>query len=123
MFIAQAFKVQHDFWRYLLGSLLVAMAAIIGQIPLMGAIMYKTYKEGGDLMGINESTMYQILDSNVFLFLALLSFVFAFIGLWIAVKTLHKQKMLSIATSRKKLDWKRIMFAFIFWGVISSGMV
>tara|TARA_B100000809_G_C15050842_1_gene498889 strand:+ start:347 stop:1306 length:960 start_codon:yes stop_codon:yes gene_type:complete len=123
MFIAQAFKVQHDFWRYLLGSLLVAIAAIIGQIPLMGAITYKTYTEGGDLIGINESNMYQILDSNVFLFLALLSFVFAFVGLWIAVKTLHKQKMLSIATSRKKLDWKRIMFAFIFWGVISSGMV
>ncbi|WP_028871218.1 CPBP family intramembrane glutamic endopeptidase [Psychroserpens burtonensis] len=123
MFIAQAFKVQHDFWRYLLGSLLVAMAAIIGQFPLMIVIMYKTTTEGGDVTGINETTMYQVLDSNVFLLLVLLSFAFAFIGLWVAVKTLHKQKMVSIATSRKKLDWKRIMFAFVFWGVISTGLV
>jgi membrane protease YdiL (CAAX protease family) len=123
MFIAQAFKVQHDFWRYLVGSLLVALASIIGQLPLMIVIMYKTMKDGGDVTGINETTMYQVLDSNVFLLLVLLSFAFAFIGLWIAVKTLHKQKMVSIVTSRKTLDWRRIMFAFVFWGVISSGLV
>ena len=123
MFIAQAFKVQHDFWRYLLGSLLVALASIIGQFPLMIGIMYKTIKEGGDVTGIDEANMYSVLDSNLFLLLILLSFAFAFIGLWVAVKALHKQKMVSIATARKTLDWKRIFFAFIFWGIISSGMV
>ncbi|MFT5847246.1 MAG: membrane protease YdiL (CAAX protease family) [Psychroserpens sp.] len=123
MFIAQAFKVQHDFWRYLLGSLLVAIAAIIGQFLLVGVIMFKTIKDGGNLMEIEETDMYSILDSNLFLLLVLLSFVFAFVGLWIAVKTLHKQKMVSIATTRKTLDWKRIMFSFVFWGIISSGLV
>jgi membrane protease YdiL (CAAX protease family) len=123
MFIAQAFKVKHEFWRYLLGSLLVAIGAIIGQLPLMGAITYKTIKDGGSPLDINEDTMYSALDSNLFLFLVLLSFVIAFIGLWVAVKTLHQQKMVTVATSRKSLDWKRILFAFVFWGVISSGMV
>ncbi len=123
MFIAQAFKVKHEFWRYLLGSLLVAIGAIIGQIPLMGAITYKTIKDGGSPLDINEDTMYSALDSNLFLFLVLLSFVIAFVGLWVAVKTLHQQKMVTVVTSRKSLDWKRILFAFVFWGVISSGMV
>ncbi|MEH6536107.1 MAG: CPBP family intramembrane glutamic endopeptidase [Psychroserpens sp.] len=123
MFIAQAFKVQHDFWRYLVGSLIIFAASFIGQIPLMGAIFGKTLGNGDSLDSINEKSMYTILDSNLFLLLALLSFAFAFVGLWIAAKVLHKQKMVSIATSRPKLDWKRIWFAFIFWGVISSGLV
>lgn len=123
MFIAQAFKIQHDFWRYLIGSLIIIIAAFIGQLPLMGAIFSKTISNGDDIDTITETSMYSILESNTFLLLALLSFAFAFVGLWIAVKTLHKQKMVSIATSRPKLDWKRIWFAFIFWGAISSGLV
>ncbi|MDG5491853.1 CPBP family intramembrane glutamic endopeptidase [Psychroserpens sp. SPM9] len=123
MFIAQAYKVKHDFWRYLLGSVIIFAASFIGQLPLMGALVFKVMDTGRDVTEINEQSMYSILDSNVFLFLALVSFVFAFVGLWIAVKTIHKQKMVAIATSRPKLDWKRIWFAFIFWGVVSSGLV
>ena len=67
--------------------------------------------------------MYSVLDSNLFLLLALLSFAIGFIGLYIAVKFIHKQTMTAIATSRPKLDWKRIWFAFFFWGIISSGLV
>ncbi|WP_047551557.1 CPBP family intramembrane glutamic endopeptidase [Psychroserpens sp. Hel_I_66] len=123
MFIAQAFKAQHDFWRYLVGSLIVFIAAVIGQLPLLGAVVYKTIEQGGNLENVSEATMYALLDSNLFLFLMLISFVMAFVGLWIAVRTLHNQKMVSIATSRPKLDWKRIMFAFVFWGIISSSLV
>jgi membrane protease YdiL (CAAX protease family) len=28
-----------------------------------------------------------------------------------------------LTTSREKIDWKRFWFAFIFWGIISSGMI
>nr|WP_321225769.1 CPBP family glutamic-type intramembrane protease [uncultured Psychroserpens sp.] len=122
-FIAQAFKVEHDFWKYLVGSIVVFAAALVGQFPLLGAVVIKMISNGTDINALNESTMYTILDSNVFLFLALLSFAVAFIGLYIAVKFIHKQKMITIATSRSKLDWKRIWFAFFFWGIVSSGLV
>nr|WP_321224329.1 CPBP family intramembrane glutamic endopeptidase [uncultured Psychroserpens sp.] len=122
-FIAQVFKIEHDFYKYLLGSLVVFSAAFIGQFPLLGAVVMKVLSEGGNIDGINEKTMYGVLDSNVFLLLALLSFVVAFVGLFIAVKYIHKQKMTAVATSRPKLDWKRIWFSFFFWGIISSGLV
>ncbi len=32
-FIKQAFKVKHEFWRYLIGSLIIAIFAVIGQVP------------------------------------------------------------------------------------------
>ncbi|MCK8480756.1 CPBP family intramembrane glutamic endopeptidase [Psychroserpens algicola] len=123
MFIAQAFKVRHEFWRYLIGSLIIFVAALIGQFPLLGAVVFKAIEDGTGIENISETSMYQMLDPNLFLFLALLSFAVGFIGLYIAVKALHSQKLTSVATSRKKLDWKRIWFAFIFWGVISSGLV
>ncbi len=122
MFIAQAFKVQHDFWRYLIGSVVIALAAFVGQLPLTFLLFYKMAQDGIGFE-IDEASMYAMLDSNLFLFLMLISFLFGFLGLYLVVKHLHKQTMTSVATSRKKLDWKRIWFAFIFWGIISSGLV
>lgn len=124
MFIKQAFKVEHDFWRYLIGSVVVLIAALIGQMPLLVAIIWKGMQDGGQgLESITEESMYTMLDSNLFLFLMLISFLAAFVGLYFVVKYIHKQTMTSIATARPKLDWKRIWFAFIFWGILSSGLV
>ena len=124
MFIKQVFKGEHNFWRYLLGSLIVIIASTIGQFPLLIAMVWKVMQEGGSgLDSINEESMYTMFDPNLFLFLILISFAVAFVGLFFVVKYLHKQTMTSIATSRPKLDWKRIWFTFIFWGALSSGLV
>ena len=123
MFIAQAFKFKHEFWRYIIGSLVVIVASTIGQFPLMGALIFKAMQDGSGLESIDETSIYTMLDSNLTLFLIMLSFVFAFVGLYLVVKFLHKQTMTSVATSRPKLDWRRIWFAFIFWGIISSVLV
>jgi hypothetical protein len=123
MFIAQAFKAKHEFWRYLVGSVVIIIASTIGQLPLGGVIFYKAMQDGKDLTAIDEKSMYSILEPNLFLFLVLISFVAAMIGLYLVVKYLHSQTLLSITTARKKIDWKRIWFAFFFWGILSSGLV
>ena len=64
-----------------------------------------------------------LLDSNLNLFLMLLSFAAGLLGIFFVVKTLHKQSIRSLTTSRLKIDWKRFWFAFLFWGIISSGLV
>lgn len=122
-YIQQAYKGQHEFWRYLVGSLIVFAAALIGQLPLTGVVFIKVVQDGGDLMSVNEETLYSLLDSNLFLFLMLLSFVFAAIGFILTIKFLHKQTLLSVTTARSKVDWKRIFFAFFLWGILSSSMV
>ena len=124
MFIKQAFKGKYDFWRYLLGSLVVIIASFIGQMPLVIAMIFNVIQDSSlELEDINEQSMYTMFDSNLFLVLILISFPAAFVGLFFVVKYLHKQTMISIATSRPKLDWKRIWFTFIFWGVLTSGLV
>lgn len=123
MFIAQAFKAKHEFWRYLVGSAIIIFASFIGQVPLGIIVFWKAMKDGINTASIDENTMYTILESNLFLFLMLLSFVVGMIGLVLVVKYLHKQTLTSVTTSRKKIDWKRIWFAFFFWGILSSGLV
>jgi membrane protease YdiL (CAAX protease family) len=120
MFIEQAFKKETDlkfrilnFIKYLGGSFLVFLAAMVGQIPLSIAVLFS------GKMPQNNADLYSLFDSNVFLFFALLTFVFAFIGLYLVVEKLHLQKFISIITSRERLDWSRILVSFGIWLIIS----
>lgn len=120
MFIEQAFKKETDlkfrilnFIKYLGGSFLVFLAAMVGQIPLSIAVLFS------GKMPQNNADLYSLFDSNVFLFFALLTFVFAFIGLYLVVEKLHLQKFITIITSRERLDWSRIFVSFGMWLIIS----
>ena len=120
MFIEQAFKKETNlklrilnFIKYLGGSFLLFLAAMAGQIPLSIAVLFS------GKMPQNNAELYSLFDSNVFLFFALLTFVFAFIGLYLVVEKLHLQKFISIITSRERLDWSRILVSFGLWLIIS----
>jgi len=117
MFIAQAYKYYHEFWRYLIGSLIIIAAAVIGQLPFTAAIFYK---KGFEVIGSSEQELMRVLDSNLSLFLLLLSFVFAMGGVYLAVRFLHKQPLKTVTTSRKKVDWKRIFFGFMLIAVFTG---
>ncbi|HEY9185272.1 MAG TPA: CPBP family intramembrane glutamic endopeptidase [Salegentibacter sp.] len=109
MYIAEAFKYRHEFWRYILGTLLVIAGVIIGQIPLAVVI----FLSGGmEVMGMDEAQIMQILEPNLNLFLMLLTFAVGLVAVFLAVKFLHGQSLKSLTTSRKKIDWSRVFFAF-----------
>lgn len=63
--------------------------------------------------------MSNILGSNTFLFLMLLTFAIGLGALFLFVKFVHKQSLTSLTTARKKIDWSRILFAFGLWAIIS----
>lgn len=119
MFIAQAFKKENEFWKYLVGSVIIMTASFIGQLPLFIAIGIKTVTGGGP-MPVTEAEIMRYLDLNLTLFLVLLSFAVAMLGLYIVVRNFHRQKFIEIITARSKVDWKRVFFAFAVWGVFSA---
>lgn len=118
MFIEQGIKTENNFGKYLIGSLLIFIASAIGQIPITVAVLVKTFSEGKG-MNINENDLMTILDSNLTLFLLMISFAVAMIGVYLVVKYLHKQTFLSVTTSRKKVDWNRVFFAFSIWSLFT----
>lgn len=110
MFIEQVYKFKYDFWRYLIGVIAVVAGLIIGQIPLTIVLLQEI---GFDVVNMTETDMMQALDSNLFLFLMLLTYAVALGFLFFIVKKLHEQPLRALTTSRKKIDWKRFWFAFL----------
>ncbi len=58
--------------------------------------------------------------SNRVLFENLVPFVIGLGGLLFWVKYVHNQRIRTLTTSRKKVDWKRVLFAFLLWGFITT---
>lgn len=123
MYIKQVFKNKHDWWLYLAGLALIVIAVILGQIPHTVVLFSKALQSGVELGELDPNKMMQLLESNLNLFLMLLSFAVGLFGLFIVVKFLHNQSITSLTTSRSKIDWKRFWFAFLFWGFISVIMI
>ncbi|MGQ3089174.1 lysostaphin resistance A-like protein, partial [Flavobacterium sp.] len=107
--------------KYIVGSLIVIAASFVGQLPFVIAIAMKAMSKGE--IPTDEAEMLRYLDLNLTLFLILLSFAFALAGLWIVVKKMHHQEFREIITSRPKIDWKRVLFAFVIWGIFSVAMI
>ena len=119
MFLEQGIKPQNKFWLYLIGSVLIIIASFIGQIPFSVAVLYSSFKNKKGFPTDNAEIM-RIFDPNLTLFLVMVSFVFAFAGIYYVVKYLHNQTLLSVTTSRKKVDWSRILFSFVVWSIFSA---
>ena len=109
MFIQQAYKARHEWWRYAIGLIAVVFGAVIGQIPLTIGILMKT---GFQAVEMTESEMLQVLDSNLSFFLLLLSFAVGLGALFLVIRLLHNQPLVEATTSRPKIDWGRFFFGF-----------
>ena len=116
MFLQQSVSEENKFWKYLIGSVVVIAASFIGQLPLIVAMLIKSFSTGDAFPTTNEQVT-KYMDSNLTLFLLMLSFVFALAALFGWQRVIHKQSITSLTTSRKKIDWNRIFFAFGLWAV------
>jgi membrane protease YdiL (CAAX protease family) len=118
MFIEQGIHSENKFWKYIVGSIVIVVASTIGQIPLLLAVIAKSYADGKEIPENQEDIM-KVFESNTTLFLILISFVFAFIALFLVNKYLHKQSFLTIITSRNTIDWNRVGVSFLLWSMIT----
>lgn len=117
MFIQQAFKAKHEWWRYALGLFIVGVGVVVGQIPLTAALIMKLGIAGSTTL--TEDNMYGVLDSNLFLFLMLLTFATGLAALLIVIRYVHEQPLIKATTARKKLDWGRFFFGFSLIAIFS----
>lgn len=118
MFIEQGIRSENKFWKYLLGSVFIITASFVGQLPLLLAVIGKTILTGVAYPSTNDGIMH-FFEPNLTFFLLLISFVFALAGIYFVVRYLHQQTFLSVTTSRKKVDWNRVLFSFGLWAVFS----
>jgi len=123
MYIKLAYNYIYDSWKYLLGFLVIFIIWQLGSFPFVLAAMLKIMADGGDMTSIEDpNQLMAILDSNLTLFLMLLSFAIGLLGLFIWVKMVHKQPILKVTTTRKKIDWGRFAFGFGLIAIVTISL-
>lgn len=118
MFIEQGIDKKNKFWKYLLGLVIIAGAAFLGQMPMLGAIFFETAFKG-KTYPTTDTELLHFFEPNLSLFLLLISYVVALGGVYLTVRFLHHQTFKSIITGRKSIDWKRVLFSFLLWSVFT----
>lgn len=114
MFIEQAFKAKTDWWRYVIGMIIIFAAwQILGGLPLIAAIVIEV---GPEIFTMTEEenmmNVLQVLDSNLAFFLLLFMFAVGLAAVLIVIRFIHQQSIREATTSRPKVDWKRFFFGF-----------
>ncbi len=103
MFIEQAYKGNNVWWRVLITTLLTAgifVANFIAYFTMSKKQVDDAYKSMSEI------------PNNLSLIINLLPFIFLLGFLFLLVRGLHQRSVLSLTTSRKKIDYKRILFSF-----------
>ncbi|MDR6844593.1 CPBP family intramembrane glutamic endopeptidase [Flavobacterium granuli] len=118
MFLEQGIDRNNKFWKYILGLIFIVGFSFLGQMPMLGMLLFETSFRGKKYPATDEELLH-FFEPNLNLFLLLLSFVFTLGGIYYVVRFLHQQKILSIVTTRKKIDWKRVSFSFLVWSIFT----
>ena len=124
MYITQVYNTLHDWWRYILGAGIAIIGIFAFSIPHLVAIGVETVRGNIDESRLDDTAyILGLFEPNLNLVFILLPFAGGLVFLLFTVKFLHKQSVRMLTTAREKIDWKRFWFAFMFWGIVSSGMV
>lgn len=124
MYINQAFKGLHDWWRYIVGVVIAITGVAVFSAPHLIAIGIETFRGNIDESQMSDfNYVMTLFEPNLNLVFLLLPFAGGLLFLLLAVKYLHKQSLKHLTTTRKKIDWKRFWFIFFLWGLVSSSFV
>ncbi|WP_418638904.1 lysostaphin resistance A-like protein [Winogradskyella sp.] len=103
-YIQQAYKGHRELWMFFLTTFLIAGIFI-------GNFIYFLIADPADLEMAYE--MMKQIPANLSLIMNLLPFAFLLGLLFVLVKYVHQRSLLSLTTTRPKVDFKRILFSFL----------
>jgi membrane protease YdiL (CAAX protease family) len=109
-YIQQAYKGQRELWMFILTTILVAGMFIFN-------FVFYLFSDPSDLDAAYD--MMKQIPPNLSLILNLSPFVILLGLLFVMVKFVHQRSILSLTTARTKVDFKRILFAFLMVAVFT----
>ena len=119
-FIQRGFVGKNKSWMYILTMVIIFIAIQFASIPLMVAAFFEVDGNMDEFIkGAEFSFMNIGMNSSLYLFLMIFTFMIGLLALYICVRFIHKKKFITIVTSRDKVDWRRVFYAFTLWGTIS----
>lgn len=113
MFLEQSRSGKNQWYLYVFSLWVIFAAAQLGSLPLVGYILW----EHPEMFQTGQISA--VTNTNMGLALTLLSFAVGFAAIFFCVKHIHQKRILDIVTARPGIDWKRIGFAALVWGLLS----
>ena len=110
-YIQQAFSGKLGMWKYVVVSVFF--------FGFMGLNLLAIFLLDFDMDQIMKDQIVQK-GSNQVLYENLIPFAIGLGGVFFWVKYVHNQRIRTLTTTRKKVDWKRVFFAFSVWGFITA---
>lgn len=122
MFLKNVYKGPHEWWLFLITSLMFLLGYLIGQLPISGVLIYAFQNKYGRMPGPEDTEMLSTpdfaafgLDLNLVFVLLMFMFIGALFMLWLFLKLLHKRNLKSLITPYQNINWSKIFFAFFLW--------
>ena len=110
MYIEQGYRGDLGLWKYL-----VLPLGFIGLIVWNYYVMINSPVSVEDLM----ADMIDKLGSTTVFVISVLPLALGMLLVLGWTKLVHPQSIRSLTTSREKIDWKRVIFAFTLWGALT----
>ncbi|MEO9501384.1 MAG: CPBP family intramembrane glutamic endopeptidase [Nonlabens ulvanivorans] len=114
MYIEQGYKGNLGVWNFFLIPVGFMLFMVFNYFSTQMLV-----EEQGQSVEEIMAQMIEMMGKMPFLIVNLLTFVVGLVSIFVWVKYIHQQSITSLTTSRKKIDWKRIGFMFLFWAIIS----
>ena len=119
-FLQTGFKGKNDWWMYSLTLFVIFFATQIASFVLAFVALNQVDGDMEMFLKAAKTSFLNIgINSSLYLFLIIITFIAGFIALYICIRKLHKKKFIWIVTSRKKMDWNRFFFGALLWGGLS----
>ena len=110
-YIQQGYKGELGMWKYLIIPILFfglmalnMLAMVVLDLDVDKIIAEEIARKG----------------RTQFLIDSLIPFAVGLLAVLLYTKFVHKQSLTSLTTSRKKVDWRRIFFAFFLWAIVTA---
>ncbi len=119
-YIQQAYKGENHILNYFFSIFVIFIGwQIIGILPLVITAASHT-SSTEELINSSRDAFGSLgIDSNLYLFVMILSFLCGLIALLFAIKFIHKRAIKTLVTSRENIDWNRVIYGFGLWFGIS----
>jgi len=114
MYIEQGYRANLGYWKFLVLPL--------GLIALFVWNLVELQNSPQDVDELLKA-MIDRLGSNVVFAINLIPLAVMLFGLWFWTAVVHPQSIRSLTTARKQVDWCRIGFSFLLWGLISAALI
>ncbi len=111
---------KNQFWRYLLGFLLIAlMWQLVGSVPLV-ALVLKVTADGDDATFFDPATVHFAGVDPLISYLAIsFTFVSLLLGIYLTIRFLHQRPFLTLITPASRMNWSRFFQAFgVYFGLL-----